>query len=288
VVGRDYTVHLDRVFQGPLDLLLHLVREQEVEIHEIEISTVTRGYLAYLESLDKLDIEIAGDFLVMAATLMAIKSRSLLPNEEIDLAAEIDPRDELIQRLIEYRRFRATADDLGDRFQERAHMTGRGWHEDPGPVERSFELGELTSWDLLSTYSRLMRETLADRPHHVVGDPRPLRFYVDHVVDVLRHTSSLSLAGLIKSLGDVPQREAVVGSFCALLELVRMQVVEVKQEEGRREIAIAVRPEHSTDLEAYVRKSLDDEDENENKAADNESEQAVEVPVPDLTPDSPA
>jgi segregation and condensation protein A len=276
VVGRDYTVHLDRVFQGPLDLLLHLVREQEVEIHEIEISKVTRGYLAYLESLDELDIEIAGDFLVMAATLMAIKSRSLLPTEEVDLAAEIDPRDELIQRLIEYRRFRATADDLGERFQERGHMTGRGWHEDPGPIERSFELGELTSWDLLSTYSRLMRETLADRPHHVATDPRPLRFYVDHLVEVLRQGSAFSLTNLIESLGPVPQREAVVGSFCALLELVRMQVVEVRQDEGERDIAIAVRPEHSGDLEAFVRKSLDDED------------KAAEAPAPDFTPDSEA
>jgi segregation and condensation protein A len=276
VVGRDYTVHLERVFQGPLDLLLHLVREQEVEIHEIEISKVTRGYLAYLESLDELDIEIAGDFLVMAATLMAIKSRSLLPTEEVDLAAEIDPRDELIQRLIEYRRFRATADDLGDRFQERGHMAGRGWHEDPGPVERSFELGELTSWDLLSTYSRLMRETLADRPHHVATDPRPLRFYVDHLVEVLRRGSEFSLTSLIDSLGRVPQREAVVGSFCALLELVRMQVVEVRQDEGERDIAIAVRPEHSADFEAFVKKSLDDED----------AEQAVEAPISELTPES--
>ena len=286
MVERDYTVRLERVFQGPLDLLLHLVREQEVEIHEIEISKVTQGYLAYLESLEKLDIEIAGDFLVMASTLMAIKSRSLLPNEEIDLAEEIDPRDELIQRLIEYRRFRATADDLGERFQERGRMTERGWHEDPGPIERSFELGELTPWDLLSTYSRLMRETLADRPHHVIGDPRPLRFYVDHLVDVLRTESALSLKDLIGSLGRVPHREAVVGSFCALLELVRMQAIEIRQEEGQRDIAIAVRAEHADDIESFVKGSILDEERPDPNGSDSPAEATPEGETSASPPDS--
>ena len=95
----NFTVRLDTVFQGPMDLLLHLIREQEMEIHEIEISTIIKGYLAYLQQMAELDIELAGDFLVMASTLMAIKSRSLLPREEVNLEEELDPRDELIQRL---------------------------------------------------------------------------------------------------------------------------------------------------------------------------------------------
>ena len=89
MVKPDYTVQLSRVFQGPLDLLLHLVREQEVDIVEIEISKILDGYHAYIENLERLDVEYAGDFLVMAATLMAIKSRSLLPAEEVDLDEEI-------------------------------------------------------------------------------------------------------------------------------------------------------------------------------------------------------
>ena len=108
----DYTIHLERIFQGPMDLLLHLVREQEVEIHEIQIARILQGYMAYLESLEALDIEYAADFLVMAATLMSIKSRSLLSADEIDLEKELDPRDELIQRLIEFRRFKHAADVL--------------------------------------------------------------------------------------------------------------------------------------------------------------------------------
>ena len=88
----DYTVFLEKVFRGPMDLLLHLVRDQEVEIHEVEITRVIQGYTKYLDALIDLDIELAGEFTVMAATLMAIKSRSLLPREEINLEEELDPR----------------------------------------------------------------------------------------------------------------------------------------------------------------------------------------------------
>ena len=127
MVKRDYTVHLEKVFQGPMDLLLHLVREQEVEIHEIEISCVVDGFLAYLQQLEQLDLEFAGDFVVMAATLLAIKSRSLLPNDEVDLEDDLDPRDELIERLIEYRRFREASEDLEERGHERARKHDRGY-----------------------------------------------------------------------------------------------------------------------------------------------------------------
>jgi len=136
MVTEDFTIRLERVFHGPMDLLLHLVREQEVEIHEIEITRVIRGYLEYLRALRDLDIELAGDFLVMAATLMSIKSRSLLPREEVDLEEELDPRDELIQRLIEYRRFKEASDDLGSRFEMRSRQHARGdTDNEPTPDE---------------------------------------------------------------------------------------------------------------------------------------------------------
>src|SRR5690349_102183 len=122
----SFTITLDEVFHGPMDLLLHLVREQEVEIHEIELSRVVEGFLAYLGGLKDLDIEVAGDFVVMAATLMSIKSRSLLPREEIDLQKELDPRDELIQRLIEYRRFHDAAANLGGLWSLRERSFARG------------------------------------------------------------------------------------------------------------------------------------------------------------------
>ncbi len=268
----DYTIHLERVFQGPMDLLLHLVREQEVEIHEIQIARILQGYMAYLESLDGLDIEYAADFLVMAATLMSIKSRSLLSADEIDLEKELDPRDELIQRLIEFRRFKHVADVLEESRRLRERQFERGAHPELGmdKVEREFDLGELTAFDLLATFSRLMRETLADRPHQVVVDGRPLRFYVEQMVQRLKTSPDLSLRAVVASFAH-DSREALIGSFCALLELVRLEVIEVTQPEARGEIQIRVRAERAAELEDVVRQTRFDEEEPAPAAA---------VPVP--------
>jgi segregation and condensation protein A len=264
VVSEEYTVRLERVFQGPMDLLLHLVREQEVEIHEIEIARIIDGYLGYMQVLEELDIELAGEFTVMAATLMSIKSRSLLPQEEVDLEEELDPRDELIERLIEYRRFKAAADDLGERRDGRNRLFGRGRFveaddEDP---EVSLDLGELTPWDLLAAFSRLMRETLADRTHHVVSDPRPLRFYVARLADEMRSHGRSTLRKILRAVGGHETKETLVGSFCALLELVRMGVVTAVQRIDDDDIEIEFTGQHEVDLQNLIRAaSFDDEHE---------------------------
>ncbi len=252
-MSADYTVRLDQVFQGPMDLLLHLVREQEVEIHEIEIGRVVEGYLAYLEKLSELDIELAGDFLVMSATLIALKSRSLLPAEEVDLEEDLDPRDELIERLIEYRKFKGAAGELEDLARERSFLHERGFRGELllNRDEPTFDIGELSIWDLWSAYSRMLRETAADRPRRVVGDARPMRFFVEATVRAIRKKPRLSLSEIVASVGDGDLRESVVGSFCALLELVRLGVVDVDQPEPGGEIEIALTSE-GIDLDAVI------------------------------------
>ena len=260
-MNSPFTVRLERVFQGPLDLLLHLVREQEVEIHEIEINRVIQGYLDYLKAMTELDIELAGDFLVMAATLMSIKSRSLLPREEIDLEKELDPRDELIQRLIEYRRFKEASDHLGERYELRANSFERGnaGLEEPAQ-EPVLDLGELTSWDLLAAFSRLMRETLGNRPHRVQRDARPLRFYVSTLAHTVRERRALSLRELVLSLDEEPTRESLIGCFCALLELVKLGLVGVAQPERNAEIQVELKAEHAGDIESVVDSSIFDDE----------------------------
>jgi segregation and condensation protein A len=260
-VRPDYTIHLERVFQGPMDLLLHLVREQEVEIHEIQIARILQGYMGYLESLEGLDIEYAADFLVMAATLMSIKSRSLLSADEIDLEKELDPRDELIQRLIEFRRFKHAADVLEEARRLRERQFGRGMHPELGEleVEREFDLGELTAYDLLATFSRLMRETLADRPHQVRIDERPMRYYVEQVVQRLRSAPEVSLRDLVRTFGH-DTREALIGSFCALLELVRLEVIQVAQDSVKGDIEVRLVAEKAGELEDLVRRTTFDEE----------------------------
>lgn len=260
----DFTVQLDRVFQGPMDLLLHLVREQEVEIHEVEIARVIDGYFAYLTALDGLDIEVAGDFLVMAATLMAIKSRSLLPREEVDFDDDLDPEDELVQRLIEYRRFKGAADDLDERWRRRAaeHVRGyKGEVRDHEP-EKTLDLGELTTWDLLAVFSRLMRETLADRAHHVKGDPRPLRWYVRRVAHAIQAEREVGLRELVADFDGRPTREGIIGVFCALLELMKLGVVSARQEHPADEVRVRLVRDAAVDMDALIGASrfLDEED----------------------------
>ena len=283
-----FTVRLERVFHGPLDLLLHLVREQEVEIHEVELARVLEGYLDYLKALRELDIEVAGEFLVMAATLMAIKSRSLLPGEEVDLEGDLDPRDELIARLIEYRRFKEAADRLGEGWERRAASHARGAAFEPPETEPVIDLGEISRWDLLAAFSRLMRETLANRPHRVVAEARALRWYVSSLAERIRAARSVPLSMLIASLGE-PSRETVVGSFCALLELVKLGLVGVAQAERGGEISIELRPEHADDIESVVRSSVFDDETQAAELGVGEGAQAVgaEAPEPARRGDPP-
>lgn len=277
-----FTVRLERVFQGPMDLLLHLVREQEVEIAEVEISRVITGYLEYLQAMRDLDIEVAGDFLVMAATLMSIKSRSLLPRESVALEDDLDPKDELIQRLIEYRRFREASDRLGEHYEIRARQHPRGAKDMLEPTaEPELELGEVSSWDLLAAFSRLMRETLANRPHKVKADSRPLRYYVAELAHTIRAQKSMSLQAIVCSIDEEPTRESLIGSFCALLELCKLGIVRVVQMDRKGEIGIELNAEHQEDMDSVIQSSVfDDEKPPEEPAADANASTADDSRAP--------
>lgn len=287
----DYTVRLEQVFQGPMDLLLHLVREQEVDIHEIEINRVIDGYLKYLRDLQEIDIEIAGEFMVMAATLMAIKSRSLLPRDEVNLEEELDPRDELIQRLIEYRHFKEAARNLGDRFDERSRMHPHGWREHT-PDEPTIDFGELTQWDLLSTFSRLMRETLSHRPLEIRPDERPLRWYVQSLANQIKEKREISLRGLVADIAADPKasRSMLIGSFCALLELMKLGVVTAHQPDVGDDILIVLRDDIEEDVDDIVRfTGFDDEADapREGEARPDDATNGSDTPS-DLRNESPA
>ncbi len=263
-MNADFTVRLEQVFQGPLDLLLHLVNEQEVEIHEVEINRIIDGYLKYLKALEEIDIEVAGDFLLMAATLMAIKSRSLLPRDEVDLDEELDPRDELIQRLIEYRHFKEVSRELSERLDARARLYPLGPraertedHEEP-----TIDLGEVTHWDLLAAFSRLMRETLANRSLKIQRDDRPLRWYVEHLLGWIGARREVTLRQLLLEAtdGEGASKATLIGSFCALLELVKLGVASAVQATRESEITIVLRDDLRGDLADIVRHSeFDDE-----------------------------
>lgn len=240
-----YRVELP-VFRGPLDLLLYLVRKHEVDILDIPIATVTQTYLRYLEVLQLIDIEAVGDFLVMASTLMEIKSRMLLPLEtwaEEESAAEdskIDPRAELVRQLVAYRRFREASAQLELLASEQAAYWPRGQHEKPvqllDPRQQPVQPVEL--WDLVSAFDRLLRATLSNQQEAIEADETPQHIYMENL---LEHLATSRTPALFEELFQPPFTKArLIGLFLALLELIKLQRILVEQTEPFGQITVTL------------------------------------------------
>lgn len=223
----DYRVRLD-LFHGPLDLLLFLVRRNEIDVLDIPVAVVTDQYLKYLEQLASIDLDQAGDFLVMASTLIAIKSRMMLPRTDDREELEDDPRAELVEQLLEYKRFK----DASSLLRERAQLWGRHYprresHKPSGPqdpVEEPIQPVEL--WDLVGAFDRLMRETLAAAPATVVYDETPIETHMERIQQLLQQQQRVRFGELFAGSR---HRVHIVGVFLALLELVRLSRVLVEQ-----------------------------------------------------------
>jgi len=230
-------------FRGPLDLLLHLVREQEVEITECDLSRLCDQYLAAIDVLRELDIDLCGEFLVMASTLVLIKSRAILPREEINLAEEIDPGDELILQLLEYRRYKTLSLALCQRAEQRSLLHARGGSEVP-PAEEP-ELAEVSMWDLVGSYARLVEELGLKRSFDTLKQEKPLKAYLKDVLDNLLAQQSWSFRDLLFASGG---REAIYGVFLSVLELVKSRQVRVEQGRNGGEIRIALREDRDESM----------------------------------------
>ncbi|MEY2742113.1 MAG: Segregation and condensation protein [Planctomycetota bacterium] len=223
----DYKVKLEN-FAGPLDLLLFLVRKEEIDIHDIPISKVLEQYLGYLEILKELDLDDAGEFLVMAATLMVIKSKMLLPQEKIDLDQEIDPRFELVQQLLEYKKLKDRVSDLEQRAEDAQKRFGRPETARPGGmVEKDRSIDELSVFHLLESFQKLMEATGGGPKTRVVRvEDTPVRVWSTRLVDRLRNDRSVKFAELFPA--DATKNEKI-GWFLAVLLLVKNEVAGVAQ-----------------------------------------------------------
>ncbi len=223
----NYRVSLD-VYAGPLDLLLYLIRREEVDIYDIPISRITSQYVQYVDMLRELDPDSIGQFLVLAATLMEIKSRMLLPTPPEEVAEEdaIDPRADLVRQLLEYKRFKDAADDLQRQGQEFSQRFPRA----PGAStnERTFDLEDAEVWDLLAAFNNLMLQTgRAGYKHEVIYDDMPIATHALKIVDYLqKQGGSVEFANLFAD----KTRSQCVGMFLALLELVRRKRVRADQD----------------------------------------------------------
>ncbi len=232
----SFQVCLDRVFFGPLDLLLQLVRDKELEIHVVSLTEVCDAYCQYVRSLPVVDVDEAADYLVLAATLLAIKSRSLLPQEEIEADEDpFDPGEELVQQLLAYKELRRVAEALRDRWDQRGRMMAAGgrWlgrveEVEPEEEEENWDLGDISIWDLLKVFTRLEEETGFLRPHHVRPVGKPLRAYVEELWHRMQQADSTTLNTILAE-EDVPKADAAY-YLVALLELAKQQQVDIQQE----------------------------------------------------------
>jgi segregation and condensation protein A len=223
------------IFEGPLDLLLHLIKKNEVSITDIPIATITEQYLATLELMQNLNLDVAGEFLVMAATLIHIKSRMLLPpSEEADEEEEgADPRAELVRRLIEYARFK----DAAAQLEQREMLTRDVFARSAAPVEEAAFPGfrEVSVFELLSALRRVLERLPKDNVHEVTLDKITVREKMTLLLDTLRAQGQVLFEALFS---EAKSRMEIIVTFLAMLELVKVRAVRIFQEQLGGPIAI--------------------------------------------------
>jgi segregation and condensation protein A len=230
----EFRVQLD-IFRGPLDLLLFLVRKHELDVRDLPIALITEQFLAYLEILQKLDVNEVGDFLELASTLIEIKSQLVLPRGGEEIETADDPRDQLVARLLEYKKFKDAASELDER--------GRDWQQHyprlandvaPRQVDPAGQpIREIELWDLVSAMGRVLRDSRASTPATIVYDDTPIQVYMRRIHGRLAEArrlafSEMFLPGMHKS--------AIVGVFLAVLELARHHGVRTEQNDLHGEI----------------------------------------------------
>jgi segregation and condensation protein A len=241
-----YNVKID-AFEGPLDLLLHLINRLEIDIYDIPVAQVTEQYLIYIKTMNELKLDIASEFLVMAATLLAIKSKMLLPKHEEDfedfdseVIFEEDPRDELVERLIEYRKYKEAAQDLKSMEEERGLM----FTKPPSDLsdfakEKQPEKTEMniTLYDMLAAFQKLLRRKKLQRPlaTKITRQEISIETRMSEIMIELKHLKGRKN---FNELFPYPAKEHVVVTFLAILELIKRKEIDVEQNENFGDIFV--------------------------------------------------
>jgi len=252
----DYRVQLD-CYAGPLDLLLYLVKRHEIELYDLPIAKLTEQYLEHLKVIQEIDVNLAGEFLVMAATLLEIKSQMLLPrpegaeaeSESTDELDQGDPRYELVQQLLAYKRFKDAAIDLDDRRHEwerrfpvrPSRLKDRGSDVDGDDAEAvEFDLEDMNVLDLCEAFARIL-DSIGQAPatHDVTYDDTPIELHAEDIFDRLTRDGQMTLQQIFVGRHN---RSEMVGLFLATLELVRQKKVAVLQDKPGGNILLSLRP----------------------------------------------
>ncbi len=235
----DYKVKLE-IFEGPLDLLLYLIKRDEIDIYDISIERITRQYLEYLQAFKELNIDVAGEFVVMAANLIYLKSRSLLPVDQQppeEDADEDDPRWDLIRQLIEYKKFKEAAAQLHVRELEQERIFARDGGSSTAIADAPLRLREVGIFELIHAFQNVIKRVEAREDlREIFGE----RFSVSEKIDMILQRVGRGAAVRFSDLfGEIVSRVEIVVTFLALLELIRLKQVRAIQPKLFDEIEIA-------------------------------------------------
>jgi len=260
----SYQCSLD-IFEGPLDLLLHLIKEQKMDVYDIRIAEITKQYLSYLDLLSELNLEMVGEYLVMAAELAKIKSKTLLPipetEEDVLTAAGEDPRAELMRRLLEYQRYKEAAFELRQKEYDQQQLFSR-----TGEVvlENSEEelLIEANVFDLLTAFQKVLKEKSFKKNYEIKVTTLSVSDRISGILEILNASESVTFDSLFTSLNT---KQEVIVTFLAILELMRMQLIRSQQVRQFDVIRIYTAVDRETQEE--ILKEFYDAEENETSSA---------------------
>ena len=222
-----YQIKLEDVFEGPMDLLLHLIRKNEVDIHDIPIALITRQYIEYIDWMKLMNIDFAGDFLVMASTLAQIKSRMLLPthgNEDEDE----DPRMELTRPLIEYLQMKSVADQLAERDLLGEKTFVRTYADgEYKAFEENDQVMQVGLFELIDAFQKILKNIPEDHRIDMDADRVSVKERITELVDVLEEKGSMTFSELFAA--GVETRSEIIVTFLALLEMVKLNLIRITQ-----------------------------------------------------------
>lgn len=238
-----YTVKID-AFEGPLDLLLHLINRYEIDIYDIPVAEITEQYVSYIHTMQQLELDVASEYLVMAATLLAMKSQMLLPNQDLEIEddeyEEEDPREELMRRLIEYRKYKEAADDLKERELEANQIYTRPpqsldeYQEEEKPVTTQ---GDVTIYDMIGAMQKLFKRKKLEQPleTRIQRQEIPIQDRMEEVLkEIEHHKGGVSFYNLFP----VSTRSHIVVTFIAILELMKNRKILCEQSSHFEELVV--------------------------------------------------
>jgi len=214
-------------FEGPLDLLLYLIRQDEVDIYDIPIAKITSQYLAYLEAMKELDLEVAGEFILMASMLIRIKSQMLLPKPETEDMEIDDPRSELVAALLEYKKYKQAAEELSQRADDWSIRFHRGGRPEVVNPEINYVLNKVDITALMIAFGEVMERARIQRFHNVSTDEIRIEDRIKHIARLM--SSSSDGFEFYQLFEDDTRRPVLVVTFIAILELARLGYISVRQ-----------------------------------------------------------